>query len=166
MHIFSKQWLSIYALSETGSVGIKRQHSDSSISGKMGFPGGSDGEESACNVWPWGLIPGLGRFPVEMATHARTLAWKLPWTEESGCLQSMGSQRIGHDWATNTLTFTSSEKMKHAWGQSVREQCYKHSDPARLESLWKPGGEGSYPGFGCEGAGEVHSDFTHKLLTF
>ena len=36
-----------------------------------------------------------------MATHASTLAWKIPWTEEPGRLQSMGSLRVGHDWATS-----------------------------------------------------------------
>ena len=33
----------------------------------------------------------------EMAIHSRTIAWKIPWTEESGRIQSMGSQRVGHD---------------------------------------------------------------------
>ena len=33
----------------------------------------------------------------EMATHSSTLAWKIPWMKESGSLQSMGSQRVGHD---------------------------------------------------------------------
>ena len=33
----------------------------------------------------------------EMATHFSTLAWKIPWTEETGGLQSMGLQRVGHD---------------------------------------------------------------------
>ena len=33
----------------------------------------------------------------EMASHSSTLAWKIPWTEEPGGLQSMGSQRVGHD---------------------------------------------------------------------
>ena len=33
----------------------------------------------------------------EMATHSSTLAWKIPWTEERSMLQSMGSQRVGHD---------------------------------------------------------------------
>ena len=33
----------------------------------------------------------------EMAIHSSTIAWKIPWTEESGRLQSMGSQRVGHD---------------------------------------------------------------------
>ena len=42
----------------------------------------------------------------EMATHSSTLAWKIPWTEEPGRLQSMGSQRVGHDWATSLSLFT------------------------------------------------------------
>ena len=37
----------------------------------------------------------------EMAIHSRTIAWKIPWTEEPGRLQSMGSQRVGHDGATS-----------------------------------------------------------------
>ena len=41
-----------------------------------------------------------------MAAHSSILAWRLPWTEKSGGLQSMGSQRVGHDWATNTVTFS------------------------------------------------------------
>ena len=41
-----------------------------------------------------------------MATHSSTLAWKIPWTEEPGRLQSMGSQRVGHDWATSLSLFT------------------------------------------------------------
>ena len=40
----------------------------------------------------------------QMATHSSILAWRVPWTEESGKLQSIGSQRIGHDWVTNTHT--------------------------------------------------------------
>ena len=41
-----------------------------------------------------------------MATHSSTLAWQILWVEEPGRLQSMGSQRVGHDWATS-LPFTS-----------------------------------------------------------
>ena len=37
-----------------------------------------------------------------MVTHSSILAWKIPWTERPGGLQSMGSQRVGHDWASNT----------------------------------------------------------------
>ena len=42
----------------------------------------------------------------EIATHSSILAWKIPWTEDPGTLQSMGSQRVGHDWPTS-LHFTS-----------------------------------------------------------
>ena len=49
-----------------------------------------------------GLIPALGRSPGEGdGNHSRILAWEIPWTEEAGGLQSMGSQRVRHDWATN-----------------------------------------------------------------
>ena len=41
-----------------------------------------------------------------MATHSSTLAWKIPWTEEPGGLQSMGSLRVQHDWATSLSLFT------------------------------------------------------------
>ena len=45
-----------------------------------------------------GLIPGLGRSPrVGSGIHSSILAWKIPWTEESGRLQSMGLQRVRHD---------------------------------------------------------------------
>ena len=41
-----------------------------------------------------------------MATHSSILAWRIPSSEEPGGLQSIGSQRIGHSWVTNTLTHT------------------------------------------------------------
>ena len=61
---------------------------------------------------PWWLLPAmretqlwsLGRedpLEKEMATHSSILAWKIPWTEKPGRLQSMGSQRVGHDWVTS-----------------------------------------------------------------
>ena len=46
------------------------------------------------------VVQSLGRIdPLEkeMATHSGTLVWKIPWTEKPGRLQSMGSQRVGHD---------------------------------------------------------------------
>ena len=45
-------------------------------------------------------------FEIAMAPHSSTLAWKLPWTEEPGGLQSMGLLRVGHDWATSLSLFT------------------------------------------------------------
>ena len=38
----------------------------------------------------------------EMATHSSILAWEIPWTQEPGRLQSMGLQRLGHNWLNNT----------------------------------------------------------------
>ena len=49
-------------------------------------------------VWSLGWEDPLEK---KMAIHFRTIAWKIPWTEELGWLQSMGSQRVGHDWATS-----------------------------------------------------------------
>ena len=64
--------------------------------------GGSEGKVFACNVGDLGLIPGSGRsLEKEMATHSSIFAWRIPWTEEPGGLQSMGSQRVRHDWVTS-----------------------------------------------------------------
>ena len=63
------------------------------------FLGGIAGKESACNTGELGSIPGLGRSPEKgMATLSSILAWRIPWRE------SMGSQRVRHDWVTNTFT--------------------------------------------------------------
>ena len=64
--------------------------------------GGSEVKASACNVGDLGLIPGW-EDPLEkaMATHSSILAWRIPWLEEPGGLQSTGSQRVRHDRATS-----------------------------------------------------------------
>ena len=54
-------------------------------------------------------VSSLGRedtLEKEMATPSSILAWRIPWTEDPGGLQSLGSQRVRHDWATNTFIFT------------------------------------------------------------
>ena len=48
----------------------------------------------------------------EMATHCSIRTCSIPWTGEPGGLYSMGSQRVGHDWATNIFTFYSTEYLK------------------------------------------------------
>ena len=63
----------------------------------MGFPGGSEVKVSA---WNETQVRSLGRedpLEKEMATHSSTLVWRIPWREEPGRLQSMRSQRVGHD---------------------------------------------------------------------
>ena len=69
----------------------------------MGFPGGTSGKEHASmqetkEMWVWSLGQ---ETPLEkgMAAHSRILNWRIPWTEEPGGLQSMGSQRVRHNWS-------------------------------------------------------------------
>ena len=75
-----------------------------------GFPSGSV-VKSACKAGAtgdMGLIPRSGRSPKEgMATHSSILAWRIPWTEEPGGLQSTGSQRVGQDGSDRACTHTS-----------------------------------------------------------
>ena len=54
----------------------------------MGFPGGAEVKASACNLGDLGSIPGWGRFPGE--GNDSILAWRIPWTEGPGGLQSTG----------------------------------------------------------------------------
>ena len=61
---------------------------------KIDFPDGSEDKESVFNAGDPGSIPGLGKSSGERnASHFTILAWRIPWTEEPGRLQSMGSQR-------------------------------------------------------------------------
>ena len=72
----------------------------------MGFPGSSEGKESACSARNPALITGSGTsLEKGMATHSSILAWRIPGTEETGRLQSIKSQRVRHDQMTNTFTF-------------------------------------------------------------
>ena len=70
----------------------------------MGFSGGSDGKESACIVGDPGSIPGLGRCPGE--GNGNPLQYScLENSEEPGELQSIGLQRVIHDWISHTHTY-------------------------------------------------------------
>ena len=83
-----------------------------------------------------------------MAPHSSTLAWKLPWTEEPGRLQSMGSLRVRHDWATSLSLFT----FKH-WRRKWQPT------PAFL-----PGeSQGRRSLVGCCLQGRTESDTTERL---
>ena len=64
----------------------------------MGFPGGSEVKASASNAGDPGSITGFSDpLEKEMATHSSTLAWRIPWREEPGRLQSTGLQRVGQN---------------------------------------------------------------------
>ena len=68
-------------------------------------PGGSDSKESTHNVGALGMIPESGRSPREGNGYPFQYSWlENPWTEEPGGLQSMGLQRVGHDWVTDTFS--------------------------------------------------------------
>ena len=58
------------------------------------FPYSSDSKESACNSGDLGLEDPLEK---ALATHSSILAWRIPWTEEPGGLQSMGPQKVRHE---------------------------------------------------------------------
>ena len=79
---------------------------------KLGFLNLSSCLKESCPTLPiiwkqgtdwWGLT---GKPEKVMAPHSSTLAWKIPWIEEPGRLQSMRSLRVGHDWATSLSLFT------------------------------------------------------------
>ena len=64
---------------------------------KEGFPGGSEGKESACNAGDLGSVLGLGRSPGEANAYIfQYSCLGIPWTEESGGVESLMSQRVRH----------------------------------------------------------------------
>ena len=82
---------------------------------RLGLSRWLSGKESACQAGGTGSIPGL-EDPLEkgMATPSSILAWRIPSTEEPGRLQSMGSQRVGHNWVTeytHTLKLDSIDRL-------------------------------------------------------
>ena len=60
-----------------------------------------------------------------MATHSSILAWRIPWIEEPGELQSMESQRVGHDWAANITTHRSKVCNQHLINRYMWQPLYK-----------------------------------------
>ena len=67
-----------------------------------------------------------------MATHSSTLAWKISWTKEPGGLQSMGSRRVGQDWATSLSLFT----FMHWRGNGNPLQCSCLENPRDGGAWW------------------------------
>ena len=94
----------------------------------------------------------LGREdPVEkgLVTHASVLAWRIPWTEELGRLQSMGSQRFRHDWATHTFTHIFRVALAKWISCEWSESCSVMSDswwPHGLYSPWDSPGQNTEVG--------------------
>ena len=77
-----------------------------------------------------------------MATHSNILAWKIPWTEEPGGLQSTGSQRVRHDWARMYFVFViqASKRAGSAWWLSRKKWCLANMKFSEcLEVNWRTG---------------------------
>ena len=90
-----------------------------------------------------------------MATHSRTLAWKIPWMEEPGWLQSVGLHRVGHDWS-DLAAYTYIHVFIHVWiymsinelGASLVSQMVKNlhanaGDLGSIPGLGRSTGEGN-----------------------
>ena len=107
---------------------------------------------SPLSLNPQPIIPylALTRRPVEkaMAPHSSTLAWKIPWMEEPGGLQSMGLLRVGHDWATSLSLFTFMH-WRRKW------QPTPVFLPWESQGMAKPGG---LPSMGLHRVGHYWSD--------
>ena len=82
------------------------------------------------------------------ASHSSVVAWKIPWTEKPGRLQSVGLQRVGHDWVTNTHTGMKLDSFGKAAVTKHHKQKWMFSQFWRLK-VWAS--EGLAPFEGCEG---------------
>ena len=109
--------------------------------------GGSDSKASAYNAGDPSSIPGSGSSSGEgTATHSSTLAWKISWMEEPGRVQSMGSQRVGHDWATSLSLFTSllneesrtDEGHSNAAPSGTSQEWFGHEQWEGVVMTWMP----------------------------
>ena len=92
---------------------------------------GSDGKASVYNVGE--LEDPLEK---EMAIHSSTIAWKIPWTEEPGRLQSMGSQRVWHDWVTSLFPLEQRQPLSSIEGGKVTRFV---SQKAHSGHVWSGG---------------------------
>ena len=76
----------------------------------------------------------------EMATHSSILAWRIPWTEESSGLQSVGLQIVGHDWAIHTHTHTHTQRRPYLMG-FPGDSWWRICLPKQKTRVWSLGGE-------------------------
>ena len=129
--------------------------------------GGPEGQLGSC--WS-GSESGMKE---EMAAHSSILAWRIPWTEEPGGLQSMGSQRVSHDWATeHNITGLKiwPRKGRRTWEPGKQRQSRhrpRRTWPLmrRRESRQHPGDAWRPAGPSCRN-GEMAMDSPRGLLVF
>ena len=95
-----------------------------------------------------------------MATHSSTLAWKIPWTEEPSRLQSMGSRRVRHDWATSLSLFTFTFTF-HFHALEKAKATHSSILAWRIPGAEEPGG---LPSMGSHRVGHDWSDLAAAAL--
>ena len=102
----------------------------------------------------WGILVDIFNFAINNNMGMLTLAWKIPWMEEPGRLQSMRSLRVGHDWATSLWLFTS-----HA----LEKEMATHSSVLawRIPGTGEPGG---LPSMGSHRVGHNWSDLVVTMI--
>ena len=107
-----------------------RKHLTCTMCNMFGLPGGSDGKETSCSVGDLGSIPGLERSLGEGTGNSLQYSClENPWTEGPGRLQSMGSQRVRHDWAANTHT-----RVQHGYVRLLTKAvCGVHCSPLKSQ---------------------------------
>ena len=88
----------------------------------LGFSGGSDSKESICLQCGRSSNPWIGKIPWRRAwqPNSSILAWRITWTEEPGGLQSVGLQRVGHDWATKRTHIQAAFTVLVQWEEDIR----------------------------------------------
>ena len=113
------------------------------------------------------VLPLGGEEPLEhkVTTHSSILAWGIPWTEEPGRLQSMGSQRVGHGWActcTSAPTWTRRATQGQDAGRGVKpEGC---TPPSGDSGDWAHSSAGVYPRL--PGDRRAHFHLSSELMRY
>ena len=102
------------------------------LPGFLGFLGGTSGKEPSCQCRRCGIRSLGWEDPLEeeMATRSRILAWSIPWTEEPGGLQSVGSQRVRHDWSDLARCTPEFPPWLRSW------KTKSHNPPPALSTLF------------------------------
>ena len=111
-----------------------------------GLPWWLSYKESTCNAGDTGSIPGSGRSPGGgMATHSSILAWRIPWAEEPGGLQSIEWHRVRYNWSDLTHTHSPSiilylrPKKIHLQAISILKLCHYVAQQRTKDNLVKTG---------------------------
>ena len=108
---FGGEWIHVYEWLSPFTVPLKLPKHCKWLHPYLGFPGGSSAKEPACQCRRHkrcGSNPQVGKIPLEegTATLSSILAWRIPWTEEPGGLQSVGLQRVRHDCSDSVCMHT------------------------------------------------------------